>query len=307
MFKLFFILNFYFLFTLCAACEKTVAEQLSFQTTRTVVRPLQSAEIEKIKDCSAVEIFESEENLTNYRKIFERTDIDILKEFECIIYYGIFLPDTITSIGTIKMQLVRIQREEYFFVYDLAHYNEDYRNKGYGTEVKSGLFDHYKHLHLIPSDPRELAWSMGFYGSVAIINKGSLKYNQKSGCKFSLELGSIGCYYPYFFQLDDDKASPNEHEQITVLLTNFLSADQEISKKGEKALRKAMLDKIMKLDEDKFQEVLAFHGVSFFESTLNTFPDLRDSINHDKLQWIRQISEAGDDGLDGGHATIGGY
>jgi RimJ/RimL family protein N-acetyltransferase len=265
-----------------------------FKTNRTIVRVLCLEDLERAKAVDASD--DSFVSITDY--IADISFQDMLKKQDetfqeskninfvrsalnfGTLYYGVFLQGNNVLIGLYRIVILSLNNS----LKTDAKFDKKYQGKGYGTEVKRSLFNHYQNLGLIPRHPedKETTVFQGFVGLISLGNKASLKCAINSGYKIGRLFGDrVDIDYPFvmvsnvtvsdsdFLPLSDEKLHDLIKEPLEKYLSRNSSPDE--NKKAEETLRQISLKNLMSVRQDLFAMALESES-GFIEMTMAKFP-----------------------------------
>jgi RimJ/RimL family protein N-acetyltransferase len=276
-----------------SSAEESLMKKLSFETERMSVRPLfpsdyKAAKAVDVSDSSFVEIIKADTRaslLTQERILGSSTEISVLRQNQELsnIYYGAFLKDSGALIGLIDIHNFHENHETKCYLSTSGKYHRAHQGKGYASEVKKALFQHFQTLKLIPTAEGDDTLYLGFTGLINLRNKASLKYNIiNCGYKVGRLFGDrVEVYFPFVAERlpykegcsvtftndagvsvtkteDTFNSSALLHDRIADSLAQYLSRDAATSVIGEKALRLESLRNLVTAVDDALREENAF-------------------------------------------------
>jgi RimJ/RimL family protein N-acetyltransferase len=292
--------------------ESSYIDILTFETKRTLVKPLRLKHLEEAKsvddsDASYVEIMADlddvpiDQILQKQEATLENRDINYARSnlVHGILYCGVFLKEDNSLIGLVKIGgfYQDIPNEKHLLFSDIK-YHKDHQGQGFATEVAKGLLQHYQTRKLIPCTTDDIKSSpfRGFHGLVHLTNKASLKCTLNSGYRLSRLFGDrVEFSYPFVLSSPQPEGSffpPNDeklHDDIKETLGRYLSREGflEETERAEEALRKASLQNLMSVNDFSLETALDSES-SFVVVTLAKFPLLFKDFA-DKLPVVQDL------------------
>ena len=272
-----------------SVAEEPLMKKLSFQTTQMSVRPLVLSDYDTARavdasDSSFVKIIKADTRAllsTQERILGSSTEISTLRQNQELsnIYYGAFLKDSDTLIGLIYINCFHNNPHTKCYLSTDGKYHRAHQGKGYASEVKKALLQHFQDLRIIPTAESDDTLYLGFEGLINLRNKASLKYNIiNCGYKVGRLFGDrVEVYFPFIverlpykeacfdtFTNDagvlvtkiEDTFNPSAllHDRIADSLAQYLSRDEATAAIGEKALRLESLRNLVIAGDDALRE-----------------------------------------------------
>lgn len=303
-----------------SVAEEPLMKKLSFQTAQMSVRPLVLSDYDAARavdasDSSFVKIIKADTRalLSTQKRILDGpTEINTLRQNQELsnIYYGAFLKDSETLIGLIDIHNFHDNHETKCYLSTDEKYHRAHQGKGYASEVKKALLQHFQDLRIIPTAEGENSLFLGFSGLINLKNKASLKYNiMNCGYKVGRLFGDrVEVYFPFVVERlpylngvsitcidyagvssvrteDSFNSSALLHDRIFSSLTQYLARDAAMVATGEKPLRLESLRNLVTAGDDALREENVF--VIY---TLGRFPELLDDdLLTGKLDLITEL------------------
>ncbi len=304
-----------------SVAEEPLMKKLSFQTTQMSVRPLFHSDYDAARavdasDSSFVQIIKADTRaslLTQERILEGSTEISVLRQNEELsgIYYGAFLKNSDTLIGLIYINRFHGNPHTKCYLCTNGKYHRAHQGKGYASEVKKALLQHFQDLRIIPTAESDDTLYLGFEGLINLRNKASLKYNiincgYKVGRLFEYR---AEVYFPFVVEsitIPEIETHANDagvlvtttwennstfdssallHDRIIGSLTRYFSRDEVTAAIGEKALRLESLRNLVEAGDDALREENGF----VFDA-LAKFPELLDDdLLTGKLDLITEL------------------
>jgi RimJ/RimL family protein N-acetyltransferase len=276
-----------------SVAEEPLMKKLSFQTAQMSVRPLVLSDYDAARavdasDSSFIDIIKADTRalLSTQKRILDgSTEINTLRQNQELsnIYYGAFLKDSDTLIGLIYIHRFHDNPQTKCYLGTDGKYHKAHQGKGYASEVKKALLQHFQDLRIIPAAEGDDTLYLGFYGLIRLRNKASLKYNIiNCGYKVGRLFGDrVEAYFPLVVEClpylkdvsitwideagvssvraeDSFNSSALLHDSIADSLAQYLSRDAATSVIGEKALRLESLRSLVTAGDDALREENVF-------------------------------------------------
>ncbi|MCX7353023.1 MAG: GNAT family N-acetyltransferase [Proteobacteria bacterium] len=276
-----------------SVAEEPLMKKLSFQTAQMSVRPLVLSDYDAARavdasDSSFVDIIKADTRalLSTQKRILDgSTEINTLRQNQELsnIYYGAFLKDSDTLIGLIYIHRFHDNPQTKCYLGTDGKYHKAHQGKGYASEVKKALLQHFQDLRIIPAAEGDDTPFLGFKGLINLRNKASLKYNIiNCGYKVGRLFGDrVEVYFPFVVERlpylkdvfitwideagvssvrteDSFNSSELLHDSIADFLAQYLSRDAATSVIGEKALRLESLRSLVTAGDDALREENVF-------------------------------------------------
>lgn len=295
-----------------SVAEEPLMKKLSFQTNQMSVRPLVLSDYDTARavdasDSSFVDIIKADTRAllsTQERILGSSTEISTLRQNQELsnIYYGAFLKDSDTLIGLIYINRFHDNPQTKCYLGTHGKYHRDHQGKGYASEVKKALLQHFQDLRILPTAEGDDALYLGFEGLISLRNKASLKYNIiNCGYKVGRLFGDrVEVYFPFVVEripyvggyhyttADGSKVTEDAfnssallHVRIFSSLTQYLSRDAAIAVIGEKALRLESLRSLVTAGDDVLREENVF--------VINTLGQSLELLDGDLLKEKRNL------------------
>lgn len=144
-----------------SVAEEPLMKKLSFQTAQMSVRPLVLSDYDAARavdasDSSFVDIIKADTRalLSTQKRILDgSTEINTLRQNQELsnIYYGAFLKNSDTLVGLIDIHGFHDNPHSKCYLRTDGKYHKAHQGKGYASEVKKALFQHFQTLKIIPT------------------------------------------------------------------------------------------------------------------------------------------------------------